>query len=623
MTAEEFKRLAGSGQLPGQTVTPKNIPQPSAPVNVADKMNARSLQRQQELSQINMPSSNVYGMATGFTNTPVQNNNTAPSVFNPTVNTGVGTGTDKRGVYDTTGSVVNMIDQNRPTGIVAPRSTETPTVTNNPVDTRLQINDLKNLSKEDKADFEKLNDFYSWLQDNILKNYQVPNANQGVQDSLQGYDRSIEGFRNDYSLENDPNYQAMADYNRRIMLQDAARRGMALSDNTFAQIEQAQALLGRDFMNDEYARRQQDINNRYGQVGLYNNLNNQNYNMAMQGFNTAQGMEQQSYNRGIDMLNREIANYGFELTPQTRELMNVAENLTPEQRQMVQQFEGNFAERMNQLDPSSQEYKMLNAARFNKILSNLARDPQTFGQYLTNDYGINPAVVGDLISQSREQNFQRELQTLGQYYNDFQQEINNREAVNPNDPLIPFLKIARNEKISSINESQMNQMERLQKNAMDLWKVTGVADDYVSEILGIPVGTQTVDFYDKQGRLKISEFTAQSGRINANASAQNALLNKQKFELQEKTSDKARSFLGEYLKYSQGSDLSVGEFLNSVVPQDEAYLESGGTQELITYGELFNNDNELKEFLNLMNSLNRIDKEEYNQYMLLRDVIKN
>jgi hypothetical protein len=489
MTAEEFKRLAKAGQLPGQTLTPKNIPTATAPTATMTPLQQANSNRQMR--------NDIKTSVPGATTTAdamrtINSQNIAPTANVSNAITALGGTVNYANPKDTilaNNNVSNIKEK--------PANTEIAQVP--PV----QIDDLKNISKEDKADFKKLNDFSTWLQDNITKNYQVPNANQGLQNSMQGYDKSIDGFRGDYSLENDPNYQAIADYNRRIMLQDAAKRGMALSDNTFAQIEQAQALLGRDFMNDEYARRQQDINNRYGQVGVYNNLNNQNYNMDMQGFNTAQGLEQQSYNRGIDTLNREIANYGFELTPQTRELMNVAQSMTPEQRQYSQQFEGNFAERMNQLDPSSQEYQMLNAARFNKILSNLASDPETFGQYLINDYGINPAVLGNLISQSREQNFQRELQTIGQYYDDFQQEINNRTEINPNDPLIPFLRIARAEKISGMKASELNQQQQLEKSAFDMFKELGYASGWIAEVLGLPEGTQSRQFLNEQGKLNI------------------------------------------------------------------------------------------------------------------------
>jgi hypothetical protein len=158
---------------------------------------------------------------------------------------------------------------------------------------------------------------------------------------------------------------------------------------------------------------------------------------------------------------------------------------------------------MNQLDPNSQEYQMLNAARFNKILSNLANDPETFGQYLVNDYGINPAIVGDMISESRQQNLQNELSTINQYYQDFQAEINRRTEINPNDPLIPYLNIARAEKIASIDASKLNQQQLLEKSAFDLFKELGFASGWIAEVLGLPEGTTSRQFLNDQGKLNI------------------------------------------------------------------------------------------------------------------------
>jgi hypothetical protein len=232
---------------------------------------------------------------------------------------------------------------------------------------------------------------------------------------------------------------------------------------------------------------------------------------------------------------------------------------------------------MNQLDPNSQEYQMLNAARFNKILSNLANDPETFGQYLVNDYGINPAIVGDMISESRQQNLQNELSTINQYYQDFQAEINRRTEINPNDPLIPYLNIARAEKISSINESQMKAVERLQKDALDMFKILGVAYGTVADVLGLPEGATTADFYDKQGRLAISQEQLNISKSTLDISRARLTLDQQ--QAQQKLaniSPEVQIIYGEFLKQlSTDKDLTIDKFLISQAGIDTNSPQSG------------------------------------------------
>lgn len=52
------------------------------------------------------------------------------------------------------------------------------------------------------------------------------------------------------------------------------------------------------------------------------------------------------------------------------------------------------------------------------------------------------------LEAQKEQGFQRELATIGQYADDYQAEIDRRMAINPNDPIIPFLQAERQKKIA-------------------------------------------------------------------------------------------------------------------------------------------------------------------------------
>lgn len=67
-----------------------------------------------------------------------------------------------------------------------------------------------------------------------------------------------------------------------------------------------------------------------------------------------------------------------------------------------------------------------------------------------------------------EQDFQTQIDTLGQYYSDFSAEIQRREAINPNDPLLPYLRMAREQKRSDIGmDAQGNIIP--QDNTSQIW----------------------------------------------------------------------------------------------------------------------------------------------------------
>ena len=454
------------------------------------------------------------------------------------------------------------------------------------------------------------------LADSRARLAQVPQEYKsqfGMRDIDAKYREMEELFRN-YDPTTDPMYKQMADRTTSQMLQKYGSRGLGGADFAQGAMSKANLQLGMDFKGQAMKGLQDQFNTLTGLEGTNYGRYRDSVGDVRDDFKTAQGMEQTGYNRAQDARQQELQTYGFELNDTTRGLMDTFTNMTPEQRQYSQQFEANFAEEMGNHDPNSPEYNTLNAARFNKILQNFASEPQTYGKYLMNDYGLNPMQVSTMARQQGIDNLEIEKSTMGQYYNDFQQEINNRMARNPNDPLIPYLQIARNEKIGAMNESQMNQMEKMTKDAMDLWKITGVANDFVSQVLGIPLGAKTLDYYDKEGRLAISEFTAQTGRISANASAQNAALNRQKFEMQETTSKEAQLYLGRFLEAkTQNPEITVGEFLISVAGQEYMRPVDGAEgpvgQNPYNYTESISQE-ELKEFLGMLRTMGYFNVED-------------
>lgn len=102
----------------------------------------------------------------------------------------------------------------------------------------------------------------------------------------------------------------------------------------------------------------------------------------------------------------------------------------------------------------------------------------------------------------KENALNTQLATIGQYSDDYQAEINRRMELNPNDPLIPYLVAARQEKINNQklaeNEATNAAMEQQREMAWKLFQETGVANDYIASVLGIPVGTTTLDYTKNQ-----------------------------------------------------------------------------------------------------------------------------
>jgi len=117
------------------------------------------------------------------------------------------------------------------------------------------------------------------------------------------------------------------------------------------------------------------------------------------------------------------------------------------------------------------------------------------------------------INYNRNQDaLKNSIDTVGAYYNDYQAEINRRMTANPNDPLIPYLQMARQQKLeqekaskeaervakskaeSETQSAQIKYAQDLWNNALDLWKIRGIADSNISSILGVPAGSKTADY---------------------------------------------------------------------------------------------------------------------------------
>lgn len=129
----------------------------------------------------------------------------------------------------------------------------------------------------------------------------------------------------------------------------------------------------------------------------------------------------------------------------------------------------------------------------------------------------------------KENDFNRQLSTLSQYSDDYQAEINRRMELNPNDPLIPYLIAARQEKIKAQEQAEANAtnsaIEQQRELAWNLFQETGRADEYIASILGIPVGTTTMDYVKNQYDVNKPYYKPIVDDFGDNTKVSNALFN--------------------------------------------------------------------------------------------------
>lgn len=84
---------------------------------------------------------------------------------------------------------------------------------------------------------------------------------------------------------------------------------------------------------------------------------------------------------------------------------------------------------------------------YNVIASNANIEAQKY-QNLLEQYRLDE----QNSSKAEAESFNQEIATITQYYDDYTAEIERRTALDPNDKLLPYLRIARQEKINEINE---------------------------------------------------------------------------------------------------------------------------------------------------------------------------
>ena len=137
-----------------------------------------------------------------------------------------------------------------------------------------------------------------------------------------------------------------------------------------------------------------------------------------------------------------------------------------------------------------------------------------------------PTLEGMQYQQS-QQDAQRQqwLDTIGQYSNDYQAEIDKISADNDpsNDWQLAYLRNARQQKLQQQAEQQAaaaaqesEDAQQAYKNALQMWQTYGTATSQIASVLGVPVGARTADYNIASMNAAANQTRAQNSANNAN-----------------------------------------------------------------------------------------------------------
>lgn len=158
-------------------------------------------------------------------------------------------------------------------------------------------------------------------------------------------------------------------------------------------------------------------------------------------------------------------------------------------------------------------------------------DAQTMQNYINQMQTVQAQRIADMAAQGKTSTGQLNLQgqnaqnaeyerqaalLAAQYYDDIMAEIDRRAAINPNDPLIPYLYSARRQKIQTQAEQQAAAMAAASEAEQQEWERAfklfqtnnGITSPEQAEILNLPPDATVAD-------IDIARMNAQTARINA------------------------------------------------------------------------------------------------------------
>ena len=116
----------------------------------------------------------------------------------------------------------------------------------------------------------------------------------------------------------------------------------------------------------------------------------------------------------------------------------------------------------------------------------------------------------------QEKAMNNSINTVGQYGNDFMAEIQRREALDPNDPLLPYLRMARQDKISGIAEQQSKIAETEYEKNLEQAKLMANMGDF-SGLKALGYDTTQLE---RKWNTEIADTQSQTANRNSNEKAE-------------------------------------------------------------------------------------------------------
>jgi hypothetical protein len=133
--------------------------------------------------------------------------------------------------------------------------------------------------------------------------------------------------------------------------------------------------------------------------------------------------------------------------------------------------------------------------------------------------------IGEPTMAAQDRERQNYLSTIGRFSDDYQAEINRVQSDDDpsNDWQVAYLQSARQNKLQEMAEARAasaaaaSEAEQQQyKTALELWKTSGVANQQIADILGVPVGARTADYNIDSINAATSRMNAETAQMNAN-----------------------------------------------------------------------------------------------------------
>ena len=307
-----------------------------------------------------------------------------------------------------------------------------------------------------------------------------------------------------YDPTKDVGLQAAQQQAQQQTMREFARRNLMGSMSNEAQAQLAAMNLIPQYQQQARQGYNQNLANLAENLGLMQGLGKESYGRYRDTVGDINTANTQEYNRAMDIAQMALGQGNIEQNRLERQLgeFDKAYNPTTGQVELTPQGEAKRNESyINQMRGQGENFDY--AGEIKRI-------------------GNNPSEQWKipLLNQMRDEKVQQRLQTdiatIPQYYNDFQAEINRRTKLDPNDPLLPHLQIARAEKIANMEKAKLSKEEQNKKDALAMFKELGYATSDIAKTLGIPEGSQTADYKEtiadiqnEQARINISKQTEQ------------------------------------------------------------------------------------------------------------------